>query len=142
MSALLFVVALAAPGCKRDAPHSHSARRGVFSGPPLVNLSFRSQTARVDLRRLPAEPVQGRALVRLARLWDAGGFSVPPTHLDFVGDDGFRPGSKPKCPEKLAGAMLQRGYIDPTSRDLVWDEDLKLPGCYRVWGVASIEGLE
>ena len=143
-------------GCKREPTatrpeaaasssgdhHRHHAPMPDSSAPPLVSLQVGGTKAQVDLRTLPAETVAGKQVVRLSQVWRAAGAgSAVPGHLDFVGDDGFRPGTKPRCPDRLAGSMLDHGFLDQASRNLTWDDD-RLPGCYRVRGVATIEAVD
>jgi hypothetical protein len=77
----------------------------------------------------------------LASLWRAAWPNEDPLHLSFdlVGSDGFRPMSRPKCTRLLTGAEFVRGHLDAVTHDVSYDDELKLPGCYRVHHVVGIE---
>jgi hypothetical protein len=77
----------------------------------------------------------------LESLWRAAWSNEDPLRLSFdlVGSDGFRPMSRPKCTRLLTGAEFVRGRLDAATHDVTYDDELKLPGCYRVHHVVAIE---
>ncbi len=84
----------------------------------------------------------------VCRLWDillAAGLDeeqILSMRFDFEGQvegqDPYRPSQKGCDP--LEGEILDRGYLDPESRLLIWDSDLGLRGCYSVRGTVLILG--
>jgi hypothetical protein len=62
--------------------------------------------------------------------------------FDFVGSDGFRPTSRPKCTRMLSGTELGAARLEVTTHHLVFEESSKLPGCYRVRAVVAIEATK
>jgi hypothetical protein len=61
-----------------------------------------------------------------------------PLRFDFVGSDGFRSTTRPKCARPLSGAELASARVDVATHDLLLD-DPALPGCYRVHALVAID---
>jgi len=59
---------------------------------------------------------------------------------DFLAGDGFRPARRTDCQDEIPfpGDQLDRGWIDPATADLAWDESFSFTGCMHVRGVATI----
>jgi hypothetical protein len=129
--------------CKGGADQAHKdEHHHEWNLPPVgtaVKVSLDGQSTDVPLSSLAAATPAGS--VSFAQLWKAAWPSEDPSPLrfDVVGSDGFRPTSKPKCTRLLTGRELASARLDVTTHDLVLDESLKLPGCYRVRAVVAIE---
>jgi hypothetical protein len=89
---------------------------------------------------LATVPLQGDS-VALVDLWRAAfpGVDPGPLHFDLVGSDGFHPASRPKCTRLLTGAEVATARIDVVTHNVSFDDALKLPGCYRVKAVVSVD---
>lgn len=111
---------------------------------PQLALSYGSATATIDLGKLPTQTYKDEAVVPLSAIWEAGklGKSASELVFDFEGDDGFRPTTKPKCPDPVAGADLDKGYLLPATRTLVWDDSLGFAGCYGVKALKTIIAID
>ncbi len=119
--------------CDRAPSHDHpppSPSGAEALAPGMIRVSYEGREALVRLGDLQ----HGGAKVRLLDVWEAAKLGAPASRLrfDFVGSDGFHPTSRPKCPELVDGALLDRGAIDVTTRGLSWEDSLGLAGCYRV----------
>jgi hypothetical protein len=130
--------------CKGGAGKAHEdEHHHEWNLPPVgtaVKVSLDGKSTDVTLSSLAAD---GRAgSVSFAQVWKAAWPSedAAPLRFDLVGSDGFRPTSKPKCTRLLTGGELASARLDVTTHDLMLDESLKLPGCYRVRAVVAIEG--
>jgi hypothetical protein len=119
--------------------HKHHHALNLPPVGPSVRLSLDGKPANVDLASLPLET--GSHAVPFVQLWRAAWPSEDPTPLqfDFVGSDGFRPMSRPKCTRLLTGAELATARMDVVTHDLSLDDALNLPGCYRVHAVVAVE---
>lgn len=108
--------------------------------PSKITVVLDSSAVTIDLNSLATTQYKGAALVLLSNVWTAAAFSVDRTTLGFgfEADDGFTPASK-GCAD-LPGVDLEKGYIDPASRNLTWDESLGLRGCYSVTGTNKMTG--
>jgi hypothetical protein len=140
--ALLAVLAALA-ACKRGADqtseHEHPHPLNLPPVGPEIRLSLGGKSADIDLATLPLET--GSHAVPFVQLWKAAWPSEDPAPLqfDFVGSDGFRPMSRPKCTRLLTGAELATARVDLVTHDLSLDDASSLPGCYRVHAVIAIE---
>jgi hypothetical protein len=149
-SSLAFVVVLLASltACKPSAKpsndevspdgHHHDWSKLPPAG-ASVKVSLDGKAADVAIASLPADGAP--ASVSFAQLWKAAwpAEDLSQLRFDFVGSDGFRPASKPKCAQLLTGRELGAARITVATHDLVFDEASKLAGCYRVRAVVAIE---
>lgn len=109
------------------------------AAPITVKLTLGSQEKDVALGALPRQDYKGTSVVTLAAVWDAAGLADRAAlDFDFEGDDGFRPSSKDRCKTPVRGTELDKGYLVPETRTIVWDDALGKPGCYAVRFVAKI----
>jgi hypothetical protein len=107
---------------------------------PTVTVSLDGKSAVVTLANVrAAEGASG--FVALAEVWKAAFPSEDYASLkfDFVGSDGFRPTSRPKCTRLLSGSELGAARLEVTTHHLAFEESSKLPGCYRVRALVAIE---
>ncbi|MGC4115654.1 MAG: hypothetical protein QM765_13825 [Myxococcales bacterium] len=108
-----------------------------------VKVTYNGNSSTVALGQLTTVSLNG---VPYAKLADVLAAAIPGKTLDqlratdFIGADGFTPNSKTNCATLLpvAGATLAKGYIDPATRNLKWDESLTYPGCMIVKDTAEI----
>lgn len=107
-----------------------------------VAVLYRDQRVLVDLSGLPVKQIAGLDFVLLSDVVERAFPSIDLGAItaDFLGSDGFRPGSKGFCAALVPvdGSLLRQGYISPTTRNLLWDESLQYPGCMRVQDTAEI----
>jgi hypothetical protein len=97
----------------------------------------------VELDRVATVTVSG---AQVAKLTDLIALAVPQKPLsglqgtDFVSADGFTPKSKSNCNALLpvSPETLAKGYLDPATRNLVWDSTLGFPGCMTVRDTAEV----
>jgi hypothetical protein len=149
LPALVTVLALLASlpslaACKRSpdpAPpdeHHHDWTKLPPAG-ASVKVSLAGKSADVTLSSLPADGAP--PTVSFAQLWKAAWPAEDPAalHFNFVGSDGFRPSSKPKCARPLTGRELASARLDVATHDLLLAGAPDLPGCYRVHAVVAIE---
>jgi hypothetical protein len=141
LACLACLVSVAA--CKHDADqeHAHEHPR-EWNLPPVgasVKVALDGKSADVTLASLQADG--GPRTVSFVELWKSAWPSEDPAPLrfDFVGSDGFRPTSKPKCARLLTGRELAAARLDVATHDLLLEDAAKLPGCYRVRAVVAIE---
>jgi hypothetical protein len=106
---------------------------------PQLEVNYLAQSVPVDLSTLSTIDYKSAKLVKLSDVWTASKISTDPTTLEYelVGSDGFKPSSKTGCVD-LPGTMLDKGYISPVTRNVVWDESLGLAGCYGVKDTATL----
>ncbi len=111
---------------------------GADASGVVVQVSFDGQSKTLDLGTLPTTEYKGVNLIKVSDLWTASQFGVDPATLEFefVSTDGFKPSVK-DCAD-LPGNVIDKGFLDPTSRNLTWDESLGYPGCYSVKEVAEM----
>lgn len=104
----------------------------------VLEVSYEGQSVPLDLGAIATSDYKGVNLVKLSDVWAASRIAADRSELEFrfVGDDGFTPWSK-GCAD-LPGDVLARGYIDPSSRNLTWDETLGFKGCYSVKSTAQM----
>jgi hypothetical protein len=132
---LLFTSALALlalQGCSSDQSVDPGSNTVPEAGSPF-QVNYLTQSADLDLSKLNKSDYKGTSLVKLADVWTASSISADRTTLEFefVAFDGFIPSQKTGCGD-LPGSVLEKGYVDPVSRKLTWDESLGLAGCYSV----------
>jgi hypothetical protein len=114
----------------------------VLNVPPAgssVAVRLDGKTVNVDLAAVGVDA--GATEVPLLRVWSAAFPSEGPSdlHFDFVGSDGFRPMSRPKCTRLLSSNELAHFRMDLAKHDVSIGDELALPGCYRVHAVVAIE---
>ena len=127
-------------GCSRGGQKVGSgASDGGSAGNGItLVVSYQGQSIPVDLGSVATTRYEGRNLVKLSDVWSASRINTERSNLqfEFVGDDGFKPSEK-GCADPSGGA-LEKGYIDPSSRNLMWDGSFSSKGCYSVKNVAKM----
>ncbi len=108
-----------------------------------VNVVYKGETYVADLSKPTQTQIAGLTFVLLS---DVVKEAVPDVDFakvtaDFLGSDGFKPGSKGNCAALIpvAGDLLAQGYISPETRNLAWADSLQYPGCMRLSDTAEIE---
>jgi hypothetical protein len=111
-----------------------------------VDVIYDGKTTAVDLSK--PTPVVGTDGNSYARLSDLVLLALPGKALntlvaDFESSEAtgsYKPGSKDNCKNliPLPGEKMDKGYIHPQSRRLIWDEGLGFPGCMSVKDLAKI----
>jgi hypothetical protein len=112
-----------------------------------VTVTYHSVDHEVDLSTLAqATTDAGMHVVLLA---DIVLQALPGTDLagigaNFASGDGFNPLGRPSCAELLpvSGSLLSQGYVDPSTRNLLWSEDLGYPSCMYVKDLAQIQVVD
>ena len=118
---------------------------GQPAGLADVELIHGSDTTKVDVAALPTVDYKGSPVVPLTVVWSAGKLTEDIANLafDFEGDDGFHPSMKGgDCLAYPTATEIEKGYILPDTRTLVWDDALGFPGCFSVKATAKIIGLD
>lgn len=144
--ACLVLLQLAACGDDQSVDNGANQNPAVDGGSDatgqILTVSYQGQSYPINLASLATSTYKGVNLVRLSDVWVATGSAVDPTTLafEFVSSDGFKPSAK-GCAD-LPGSVLAQGYIDPTSRNLTWDEALGFKGCYSVKDAAQMNAHE
>ena len=118
---------------------------GQPAGLADVQLIHGSDTTKVDVAALPTVDYKGSPVVPLTVVWSAGKLTDDIANLafDFEGDDGFHPSMKGgDCLAYPTATEIEKGYILPDTRTLVWDDALGFPGCFSVKATAKIIGLD
>lgn len=97
----------------------------------------------VDLSLLPTVDVEGVPLIVLDQVVISSGVVDAPQLFDYdlEGSDGFRPTSA-EDREPLPWSALSQGWIDPSERDVHWDEALGIEAAWTVSDVATIRLVE
>ncbi len=109
------------------------------AAPVTIELRLGGQQKTVALGALPRQDYKGSSVVLLSAVWDSAGLGDRAAlDFDFEGDDGFRPSTKDRCKTPIHGPELEKGYLIPETRTIVWDDALGKPGCYAVRFVAKI----
>ncbi len=129
---LPYALALIVVACSSNQAIDPGAGDGSAGATAALTVSYQGRSATVDLGTVATSSYKGVDLVKLSDAWTSSQIAADRTTLEFefVGSDGFKPSSK-GCVD-LAGSVLDQGYIDPTSRNLAWDEALGMRGCYAV----------
>jgi hypothetical protein len=132
--------ALLIVGCGNSGQSVDPGTQTTETGGAKLTVVLGASSVSVDLGSVATTAYNGTELVLLSDVWTAAALPVDHTTLEFgfEADDGFTPASV-GC-AYLPGADLDLGYIDPTSRNLVWDESLGLRGCYSVGGAKTMTG--
>ena len=99
---------------------------------PSITVQYAGQAVEVDIGSIETSIYKGKELVRLSDVWDSSRIDADRQNLffEFVGSDGFKPSDR-GC-DDVPGTALDRGYINPMSRKLTWEESLGFYGCYSV----------
>ncbi len=108
-----------------------------------VKVTYNGSSSTVALGQLTTVAING---VSYAKLADVIAAAIPGRTLDqlkatdFISADGFTPNSKSDCAAllPLGAAIIAKGYIDPATRKLKWDDSLGYPGCMSVRDTAEI----
>jgi len=109
-------------------------------GESLVAVHYDDQTEAVDLMQLATVEVGGDELVPLTAVVQEAFPSAGSVEADFEAADGFRPAAKSDCLPLIPvpNDLLASGYLDPLTRNLIWDEALGYGGCMHPKDVAII----
>lgn len=135
----LLLVCAACSSSGQTLTQSTPTPKDEAAAPITVRLTLGGQEKDVAIGALPRQDYKGTSVVTLGAVWDSGALGDRAgLDFDFEGDDGFRPSSKDRCKTKVRGAELDKGYLVPETRTIVWDDALGKPGCYAVRFVAKI----
>jgi hypothetical protein len=117
--------------------HDHTHELNLPPAGQAVKVNFEGKSADVVLSSVTGTPLG----VPVTKLWSSAFGPVDPAALrfDFVGSDGFRSGAREKCKVLLTGRDLTAATIDVTTHNLSFEEGSKLPGCYRVKAIVSVD---
>ncbi len=114
----------------------------VDDAPKLVEVVYSGGSYEVALGEIETIAVEGVDVVRLSDVVETAtlGVDLADLEFDFVASDGFRSGERSTCVDTvpMPGETLDRGYIDPVTRNLSWDAALDMPGCVRVRDAAQL----
>ncbi len=109
------------------------------AAPITIKLTLGGQEKNVALGALPRQDYKGTSVVTLGAVWDSAALGDRASlDFDFEGDDGFRPSTKDRCKTPTHGPELDKGYVVPETRTIVWDDALGKPGCYAVRFVSKV----
>ena len=135
---LPYSLALVLVACSSNQTVDPGGGDGSAGTTVALAVSYQGRSVAVDLGTVATSSYKGVDLVRLSDAWARSEIAADRTTLEFefVGSDDFKPSSK-GCVD-LAGSVLDQGYIDPTSRNLTWDEALGFRGCYSVLGTVQM----
>ena len=124
-----------APTRTRSATETASYQLGA------VELVIAGQHRTVELGSLPTTTFKDSTVVALPTIWAAASSAAYNEYVfHFVGNDGFRPESRPNCASVVFdGPVFEKGYVVLESQRLVWDDALGFSGCASVTGLATIE---
>jgi hypothetical protein len=135
---------LASAGCSRSADKAGlaSSDSGVAASGVTIVVSYQNQSFPVDLGSIPTTTVNGEKLIKLSDVWSAAHIKADRSSLEYelIGADGFTPAVK-GCAD-LSGVMLEKGFIDGTSRNLWWDASFGSRRCYSVKNLAKMNAHE
>lgn len=135
----LLTFLFAACGSDQEVNSGNPTNPASDSGAPVViQVTHQTQSVPVNLKTLPTTSYKGTTVVKLSEVWS--GSKLPgdrnTLEFEFVSSDGFKPSDKGCAP--LSGSVLDKGYINPTSRNVMWDESLGYRGCYSVNDAAKM----
>ena len=104
----------------------------VDDEPKLVEVGYSGASYEVALGEIETIAVEGVDVVRLSDVVETAtlGVDLADLEFDFVASDGFRSGERSTCVDTvpMPGETLDRGYIDPVTRNLSWDAALVVSG--------------
>ena len=126
-----------APSSNATSEHHHE-----LNLPPAgssVEVQLDGKTVTVDVAHVGGDA--GAATASLTALFKSAfpSENLAPLHFDLMGSDGFRPTSRPKCTRLLTGDEAAKAHLDVVTHDVSFDDDLALPGCYRVRALVRID---
>jgi hypothetical protein len=126
-----------------DAPPEHHHEMHLPPVGRTVRVALDGKSADVDLATLPHEGTLARVTALFLAAWPTE--DPKSLHFDLTGSDGFHPGSRPACSKLLGFTELSAARIDIVSHDITFDPtfdtNAKLPGCYRVKAVVTMDGI-
>lgn len=126
---------------KADGATADRGRTEGVSG-KTVQVKYQGKTRVVDLSKPTPVDFKGAKHARLSDVVQlaALGKTLDSLTADFMSSDGFKPGSKAPCAKLIPvpGNQLVKGYIDPATRNLKWEDSLKWPGCISVRDLSEI----
>ncbi len=133
----------AAPDAGVAGPDAGSVAPDAGTAGKTVKVTYAGNSTDVSLDQSSAVEVGGAQVDRLS---DVIALAVPGKTADqltltgIVGADGFNPAEKASCKANfpIEGAKFAQGYIDRTTRKVVWDSALSLPGCVSVSDTAEL----
>ena len=135
------VLSLTAFGCF-DQSNDEGNDDPQTGNPVTVEVIFGDVHETVDLSKATLENIEEEQYATLTSVLQ---LALPNENLevltyDFVAGDGFKPLDSPNCEGlvPLTGDLIGKGYIHPTSRNLIWDASLEYPGCLHVKDLAQI----
>jgi hypothetical protein len=106
---------------------------------PTVHVTLDGKGADIDLASIPHDGPGAPLLALFKAAWPAEDPSS--LHFDLVGSDGFHPSSRPLCMRLLSGAEVAAAHIDIVTHNVTYDDPVKLPGCYRVKAVVTMDAI-
>jgi hypothetical protein len=126
----------------KDAGTSNTDDAGVVTG-KTIKVTYQGSSIEVALNQLATVDVNGTAKARLSAAILA---ALPSKTLeqiqvnDLIASDGYTPTAKSNCAGMLpvAGPKTEKGYVDPSTRLITWDESLAFPGCMKITDAAEI----
>jgi hypothetical protein len=121
----LIAAASLLPSCGDQSIESPDASVGP-SG-KTVKVTYKGASTDVFLSQATPVVVSGASLDRLSDVVALGLPGKSPAELvaiNFIGSDGYSPQSKGSCAAMLpiAGPTLAKGYVDPVTRNVKWDD--------------------
>ena len=119
-----------------------SAGSDATAGPSL-KVTYSGTDHEVDLTALTPQTLDaGTTVVVLADVVTKALPSKDQTTLQtgFLSADGFDPSSKSMCAAvvPVPGTNFAQGYVELSTRNLSWADDLQYPGCLYVKGLAQL----
>jgi hypothetical protein len=143
ISGLFLVLALATvTGCDQSVDDGSTDAHGDAAKSRVVTVEWNGTSRDVDPDELPPDVAPDPRGARLSRVVAAAfpDLDLADIASDFEASDGFRPGSSPNCDGlvPVAGLTLERGFIEPATGNLSWDDELGYPGCLKVRDLAKI----
>lgn len=108
-----------------------------------LQVNFADGRRAVDLSTLATTTVGGAAVVTLSAVVARAVPETPVADLvldDLFAADGFHSAAKSGCQAVLPvdGELLARGWVDPVTGNVSWDEALTYPGCLYVEDLTEI----
>jgi hypothetical protein len=113
-------------------------------GGPSVLVTYGGEQHAVALGSLATVDFAGAPHIKLsiAILAAFNGPSIAELKVDdLIADDGYTPTTRSNCDGMLpvAGEDTEQGFIEPDTRNLVWDAALTFPGCMAVDSLHEIK---
>jgi len=140
---LTAALATAVAACDQSVDEDPDGGDAGDGGSATVAVVFGGESHEIELDDLPSMLVEGASVVGLLAVIEAAlpGEDCSTLAVDFVASDGFRPEDSYLCVTlvPVPWSTLSRGYLNPATRDLVWDAALGYPGCMSPRDIAQIE---